>query len=102
MYVDLERDFIVTSHRRMGFRRPPNGWPKDETADPRFAAWPVQQGPFKIETLREVVPEEVYMRIRNFAATFMLTLNELFLNRRYGMGMVGWRNGDRGIGEWGL
>ncbi|KAG4415972.1 hypothetical protein IFR04_010922 [Cadophora malorum] len=88
MYVDLERDFIVTSHRRMGFRRPPNGWPKDETADPRFAAWPVQQGPFKIEILREVVPEEVYMRIRNFAATFTLTLNELFLNRRYGMGMV--------------
>ncbi|PVH81816.1 hypothetical protein DL98DRAFT_514452 [Cadophora sp. DSE1049] len=87
MYVDLERDYIVTSHRRMAFRRPPKGWPKDEMEDPRFAAWPVQQGLFKIETFREVVPEEVYTRIRNFAARFTLTLNELF-NRRYGIGMA--------------
>ncbi|KAH7408012.1 hypothetical protein BKA64DRAFT_437261 [Cadophora sp. MPI-SDFR-AT-0126] len=90
MYVDLQRDYIVTSHRRINFRRPPTGWPKDEMEDPRFAAWPVQQGFFRIETFREVVPEEVYTRIRNFAAAFMFSLNEIF-NRRLSIGMTSGR-----------
>ncbi|KAH6722655.1 hypothetical protein BKA61DRAFT_729957 [Leptodontidium sp. MPI-SDFR-AT-0119] len=86
IYVDLERDFIITRHRRFGYRAPPGGWPKDEMADPRFAAWPVQKGRFKIETFREAIPEEVYTRIKNFVARIVFSLDEIF-NRRYGIGM---------------
>ena len=65
-----------------------DGWPEDEITDSRFATWPVQQGHLEVEIFRDVVPEEVYMRIRSFSATFTLTLDELFVNRRCGMGMV--------------
>ncbi|KAH7356382.1 hypothetical protein BKA65DRAFT_206491 [Rhexocercosporidium sp. MPI-PUGE-AT-0058] len=90
MYVDLERDYFVTSHNRLSPRAPRGGWPKDEMADPSFAAWPVQKGRFKVEIFREVVPAEVFSRIQNFAARFMYSLNEIF-DRRGGSGMVAGR-----------
>lgn len=87
VYVDLERDIIVTSHRRLGHRPPRGGWPKDECDEPRFAAWPIAKREFKIETFREAVPEAVYTRIRTLVATFVFSIRELFLIR-VGRGMM--------------
>ena len=75
IYVDLERDIIVTSHRHLGsYMFLPNP-PQDR---PEFIDWPVQVREFQITIFREIVPPEVLKRIRTFAVTFALSIREIF------------------------
>lgn len=86
MYVDLERDIIVTSHRRYWRqRRPDGGCQADESSEGVFGLWPVTGCEFKVKTLRMVVLQEVCSRIKIFAAIFRWSLNEIF-HRRCGKG----------------
>ena len=75
VYVDLERDIIVTSHRWLEHWTPAGGWPQD---GPELGLWPVRPWPFNIDIFRQVVPRQVYSRIRTLAATFTFTITEIF------------------------
>lgn len=75
MYVDLDRDYIFTSCRRLAYKT-------DEMKDPRFAAWPVDHGLFRMEILRDVIREDVYSRIRFLAIRFTHSPGEGLRRRR--------------------
>jgi len=81
IYVDLERDVLVTGHRKTIGNRGAN--PKD---DPKFKDWPAHVRNFDIVDFRKVVPRQVLERIRTFAVTFSLSIVEIF-PVRFGIGL---------------